>query len=295
MRKAPCKNADQSNLQEAPVNPEGVREIIHPAPSRKQGGKFKVHCELLDSINRACQASISYGYQLPEQEVIPTGLPQLDAVIGGGVPRGRIVEIFGAEGSGKTALALHLAQQLPGPALYVDADGGLSPYILKGQDLYLLRLETLEDTLDACTAAARTGAFGSIVIDSVCALPTNEEMRNTINSKYWPEQGRRQAKVLSKALPILAGVLHYTGCTLVLVNQLRNKAPCLYGRPDHPTGGRAIAYYSSLRLETHGCGVIKEADTVTGQKILVRVEKCKYAPPGKRATASLLYGEGVCA
>ena len=109
MRKAPCKNADQSNLQEAPVNPEGVREIIHPAPSRKQGGKFKLHCELLDSINRACQASISYGYQLPEQEVIPTGLPQLDAVIGGGVPRGRIVEIFGAEGSGKTALALHLA------------------------------------------------------------------------------------------------------------------------------------------------------------------------------------------
>lgn len=97
-----------------------------------------MHCELLDSINRACQAKVSYGFSLPEQEVIPTGLPQLDAVIGGGVPRGRIIEIFGAEASDKTALALHMAQQLPGPALYVDADGGLSPYIVNGQDLYLL-------------------------------------------------------------------------------------------------------------------------------------------------------------
>jgi len=251
--------------------------------------------ELLDSINRACQAGISYGYQLPEQEVIPTSIPQLDAVIGGGVPRGRIIEIFGAEASGKTALALHMARRIPGPTLYVDADGGLSPYILNGQDLYLLRLETLEDTLDACITAARTGSFGSIVIDSVCALPTNEDIRSTINSKDWAENDKRQAKVLSKALPILAGVLHYTGCSLILVNQLRNKVPCLVGRPDRPTGGRAIAYYSSLRLETHGYEAIKEADTITGQKILVKVEKCKYTPPGKRATASLLYGEGVCA
>ena len=254
-----------------------------------------MHCELLDSINRACQASISYGYQLPEQEVTPTGIPQLDAVIGGGEPRGRIIEIFGAEGSGKTALALHMARQLPGPTLYVDADSGLSPYILNGQDLYLLDVGTLEDTLDACTAAARTGSFGSIVIDSVCALPTNEEIRSTINSKFWTHNDQRQPKVISKALPILAGVLHHTGCTLILVNQLRNKVSCLYGRPDRPTGGKAIAYYSSLRLETHRYEAIKEADTITGQKILVNVEKCKYAPPGKRATASLLYGEGVCA
>lgn len=153
----------------------------------------------------------------------------------------------------------------------------------------------MEDTLDACTAAAQTGAFGFIVIDSVCALPTNEEMRDTINSKYWPERGKRQAKILSKALPIMAGVLHHTSCSLILVNQLRNKVPCLVGRADRPTGGRAIAYYSSLWLETHGYGAIKEADTVTGQMILVRVEKCKYAPPGKRATANLLYGEGVSA
>ena len=123
-----------------------------------------MHCELLDSINRACQASISYGYQLPKQEVIPTGIPQLDAVIGGGVPRGRIIEIFGAGASGKTALALHMAQQFPGPTLYVDADGGLSPYIVNGQDLYLLNVGTMEDTLDACITAAGSGTFGSIVI-----------------------------------------------------------------------------------------------------------------------------------
>lgn len=254
-----------------------------------------MHLELLDSINRACEAKIGYGYQMPEQEVIPTGIPQLDAVIGGGVPRGRIIEIFGAEGSGKTALALRMAQQLPGPTLYVDADRGLSPYIVNGQDLYLLNLETLEDTLDACMTIARTGAFGSIVIDSVCALPTNEDMRDTINSKYWAQNDRRQAKQLSRALPILSGVLHCAGCSLILVNQLRNRVSCLVGRPDHPTGGKAIAYYASLRLETHRVEIIKKADAIIGQKVLVNVEKCKYAPPGKRAAASLFYGEGVCA
>ena len=104
-------------------------------------------CELLDAINGACEASISYG--LPEQEVVSTGLPQLDAIMGGGVPLGRIMEIHGGESSGKTALALHMAQRLPGPTLYVDADHGLSPYLLQGaEDIYLLKVDTLETALD---------------------------------------------------------------------------------------------------------------------------------------------------
>ena len=176
--------------------------------------------ELLKSINGACEASISYGYQVPEQEIIPTGIPQLDAVIGGGVPRGRIIEIFGAEDSGKTALALHLARHLPGPALYVDADGGLSPYMVRGQDLYLLRLEALEKTLDACFTAA-VGGFGSIVLDTVTAIPTKEDTGNSINDRF-NDHRSLQAKVLAKGIPILNGILAATGCTLIVVSQLRN-------------------------------------------------------------------------
>ena len=247
-------------------------------------------CELLDAINGACEASISYG--LPEQEVVSTGLPQLDAIMGGGVPLGRIMEIHGGESSGKTALALHMAQRLPGPTLYVDADHGLSPYILQGaEDIYLLNVDTLETALDACFTAV-VGGFGSIVIDTVTALPTNENMRIGINDRKLMI-GENQAKIMSKALPILAPFLHKTGCTLILVNQMREKPSVMIGNPERPTGGKAVGYYSALRLETHRYETIKHANTTTGQRILVKAEKCKYAAPGKRAVVSLIYGEGV--
>lgn len=246
---------------------------------------------LLETINRTCEASVSYG--LPEQEVVSTGLPQFDAIMGGGIPQGRIVEIYGGESSGKTALALHLAQQLPGPALYIDADHGLSPYILNGRDVYLLNVDTLEDALDACFTAI-VGGFGSIVIDTVAAMPTNADEKISINDKHYkiPEY---HAKVMSKALPILVPLLHDAGCTLILVNQLREKPGVVYGCPEHPTGGKAVGYYAALRLEMHKHESIKMAETITGQRVLVKVAKCKYAAPGKRAMAQLIYGEGVSA
>ena len=214
-------------------------------------------CELLDAINGACEASISYG--LPEQEVVSTGLPQLDAIMGGGIPLGRIMEIHGGESSGKTALALHMAQRLPGPTLYVDADHGLSPYILQGaEDMYLLNVDTLETALDACFTAI-VGGFGSIVIDTVTALPTNENMRIGINDRKY-KIGENQAKVMSKALPILVPFLHKTGCTLILVNQMREKPGVMIGNPEHSTGGKAVGYYSALRLETHHYEDIKHAE-----------------------------------
>ena len=245
--------------------------------------------ELLDSINRACQASISYGYQLPKQEVIPTGIPQLDAVIGGGVPRGRIIEIFGAEASGKTALALHMARHIPGPALYVDADRGLSPYMVKGQDLYLLRLEALEETLDACFTAA-VGGFGCIVLDTVTAIPTKEDTENSIN-EIWNCHRGLQAKVLAKGIPILNGILAANGCTLIVVSQLRNKPGIIYGRPDKPASGNAIKYFSALRLETRRIEVMKDI----GQVMQVDVRKCKYSPPSREAKINLIYGKGLTA
>lgn len=244
---------------------------------------------LLETINQTCEANIGYG--TAPQEIISTGLPQLDAVTGGGIPRGRIVEIYGSEGSGKTALALHLAQQTGGAVLYADADHGLSPYILRGRELYLLNVDTLEDALSACQTAA-IGGFSAVVIDTVTAFPTGEDMQVGINDKYGLPRNQ-QAKVMSKCLPILNGLLHVTGCTLFLVNQLREKPGIMYGRPDRPTGGRAIGYFAALRLETRRIETMESGKVVTGQKVAVDVVKCKQAAQGKRAIVTLTYGEGI--
>lgn len=243
---------------------------------------------LLETINRTCEANVQYG--AAPQELISTGIPQLDAVIGGGIPKGRIIEIYGSDGSGKTALALQLSQQTGGPVLYADADHGLSPYILNRRDLYLLNVETLEDALGACKTAA-TGGFGAVVIDTVAAFPTREDMRCSINGEVPPRN--LQAKVMAKCLPILSNLLHITGCTLILVNQLRERPCILSGQRACPTGGRAVGYFSALRLETCRYEDIKAADVVAGQKVLIRVGKCKYAVSGERAVVSLLYGKGV--
>lgn len=246
---------------------------------------------LLELVNRDYNGVLTYG--LPEQEIVPTGIPQLDAIMGGGIPRGRIVEIHGSDGSGKTALALHLAQQLPGPTLYVDADHGLSPYMLRrAGELYRLDVGTLEDTLDACFTAVSSGAFGAVVIDTVAALPTNEDMRCSIDDVYWALR-ERQAKVMSKALPILARALCHTSCTLILVNQLREKPGVVYGNPERPTGGKAIGFYAALRLDTRRYEVIKEGVRITGQVMRVRVTKNKLASPGREAKVPLIYGEGL--
>ncbi len=244
---------------------------------------------LLETINQTCEANIGYG--TAPQEIISTGVPQLDAVTGGGIPRGRIVEIHGNDGSGKTALTLHLAQQTGGAVLYADADHGLSPYILRGRELYLLNVDTLEDALDACQTAA-IGGFSAVVIDTVTAFPTGEDMRVGINDKYGPPRNQ-QAKVMSKCLPILTGLLHVTGCTLFLVNQLREKPGIVYGRPDRPTGGRAIGYFAALRLETRRIETMESGKIVTGQKVAVDVVKCKQAAQGKRAIVTLTYGKGI--
>lgn len=244
---------------------------------------------LLETINRTCEANVAYG--APPVELVPSGIPHLDASIGG-IPRGRIIEIHGGEGSGKTALALHLAQQLGGPVAYIDADHGLSPYILRDQELYLLNVSSLENALDACQTAA-VGGFAAIVLDTVAALPTNEDLRNSIND-IGPLR-ERQAQVMAKALPGLAGLLHKTGCSLILVNQMREKPGIVYGNPYYPTGGKAIGYFAALRLWVRVIERIKVRREVIGQVMALDVRKCKYGPPGICATVNLIYGEGVSA
>ena len=234
------------------------------------------------------------------ESMITTGLKALDGALGiGGIPRGRVIEIYGQEDSGKSALALHIARRAGGPALYIDADHHLSKSMLWACDidpgyLYLFHAETLEDALDACKLAAP--AFGVIVIDSLPALPTESEMKNTI-SDGMVYKFRNQADILAHGLPQLLPLLHATGCTLIVINQLRSKPGVVYGMPDYSTGGNALKYYSAIRLETRRKEPVREYATCNGgktigQKLSVRVVKNKCAAPGRTAELYWDYERG---
>jgi len=203
----------------------------------------------------------------------------------GYIPLGRIIEIHGSEDSGKTALALHLAQRSGEPILFMDADRSLSPVYLRGiEEIYYMRPETLEDALKLCRTAAEV--FGTIVIDTLTALPTRRDLAFRLEQEAWVHS--EAAKMLSHSLPTLVRTLNRTGCTLILVNQMRNN-PCIqFGHTDHPTGGRAIGYYAAQRL-----AVYRTEHKKYGQRVLIVTEKNKYAAPFRRAEVGLIYGRGL--
>lgn len=244
--------------------------------------------DVLESINkRYGPGTVCTGTaQSLEKKYAVSSIISLNMAIGA-IPLGRIIEIHGGEDSGKTALALHLAQQIGGPVLFMDADCGLSPVHLRSwglQDLYCMHPETLEDALEICRSAA--GAFGTIVIDTLAALPTRADLSYRLDESCLTDGG--SAKILSHALPVLVRILRRTGCTLILVNQMRNNPDIIYGRTEYPTGGRAIGYYAALRME-----VYRTERNQAGQGVRIVVVKCKYSPPFRRVDVGLIYGRGL--
>lgn len=225
------------------------------------------------------------------QHVIPTGLPELDAALGiGGIPKGRIVEIYGPDSSGKTALALHIVRQLQQqsvPSLYIDAEHGLSPMMLHDIDmLYALNVDTIEDALQACTCAAP--AFGVVIIDTLAAMLTRESRDLTIGE----HENRPLSKVLARHLPRLFPSLQKSGCTLILLNQIRDRVGALYGDPTTTTGGRALRYYAALRLEVRRIEYVRHNGKIAGQRVRLKITKNSYAAPYRSTDANLIYGKG---